>query len=55
MTSWRRSSTERCIGRGDSTQYPFRGAIDEVTIYDRALTDAEIATIAAQGTAGKCK
>jgi len=33
----------------------FKGAIDEVTIYDRALTEAEIQDILAADAAGKCK
>ncbi len=36
-------------------QRGFRGDIDEVEIFDRALTAAEIAAIAGAGTAGKCK
>jgi hypothetical protein len=34
---------------------PFVGRLDEVSIYDKALTDAEIAAIADAGSAGKCK
>ena len=33
----------------------FRGDLDEVSLYDRALTDAEIQGIFAAGSAGKCK
>jgi hypothetical protein len=33
---------------------PFNGLIDEVSIYDRALTDAEIQSIVNAGSAGKC-
>lgn len=33
----------------------FQGSIDEVELFDRALTAAEIAAIAAAGTDGKCK
>ena len=32
---------------------PFRGDVDELTVYGRALTDPEIAAIAAAGSAGK--
>ena len=32
----------------------FRGVLDEITIYDRALTQAEIQDIVTAGTAGKC-
>ncbi len=33
----------------------FNGLIDELTTYDRALSDSEIQAIAAAGSAGKCK
>ena len=33
----------------------FRGDLDEVSLYDRVLTDAEIQGIFAAGSAGKCK
>ena len=33
----------------------FNGLIDELSVYNRALTDAEIAAIFAAGSAGKCK
>ena len=39
---------------GPSPLY-FSGAMDEVTIYSRALTPAEIQAIFAAGSAGKCK
>jgi len=32
----------------------FAGQLDEVALYDRALTPAEIASIAMAGAAGKC-
>src|SRR5439155_2019819 len=38
--------------RGEASE-PFRGNIDELTVYARALTDPEIAAIAIRGTAGK--
>jgi sugar lactone lactonase YvrE/subtilisin-like proprotein convertase family protein len=41
---------ERC---GYDWTQPFRGFMDELTLYARALTDPEIAAIAAAGTAGK--
>jgi hypothetical protein len=34
---------------------PYAGDIDEMTIYDRALDDAEIAALFAAGADGKCK
>ncbi|MBI3211028.1 MAG: LamG domain-containing protein [Candidatus Solibacter usitatus] len=44
------------IGREDSTspRY-FNGLIDEVAIFNRALSAAEILSIFSAGTAGKCK
>jgi hypothetical protein len=33
----------------------YRGDLDEVSLYDRALTDAEIQGVFAAGSAGKCK
>jgi hypothetical protein len=33
---------------------PFRGAIDELSLYNRALTPAEILAIVVAGSAGKC-
>jgi hypothetical protein len=41
------------LGRNPGFGEPFAGRIDEVTIYDRALSTAEIQTICAAGTAGK--
>ena len=32
----------------------FVGAIDEVSLYDRALTPADVASLYAAGSAGKC-
>ncbi len=37
------------------TTNTFNGLIDEVSIYNRALTEAEIAAIFAAGSAGKCR
>ena len=44
-----RTACPDCAG----TRY-FNGLIDEVSIYDRALTHAEIQSIYAAGEAGKC-
>ena len=50
------SSTEPVrIGRGNSQTFWFDGDVDELTMYDRALTAAEVAAIFAAGSAGKCK
>lgn len=43
------------IGRGETTGFGFRGRVDELTLYQRALTATEIAAIAAAGPSGKCK
>ena len=50
-------TTNAAIGtRGDAqTDNAFFGLIDELSIYNRALTTAEIAAIYNAGTAGKCK
>lgn len=50
-------TTNAAIGsRGDAqTDNVFFGAIDELAIYDRALSAAQITTIFNAGTAGKCK
>ena len=42
------------IGNIDDSFGTFSGEIDEVTVYDRALSDAEIASIFAAGSAGQC-
>jgi len=39
------NSNDLYIGRFSETWYPFNGCIDEVRIYNRALTDSEIRTI----------
>jgi hypothetical protein len=39
---------------GNSGKYYFNGLIDEVSIYNRALTASEIEAIYAAGSAGKC-
>lgn len=43
------------IGRGDTTKLGFRGLVDELTLYGRALTRAELEAIVAAGPLGKCK
>ncbi len=43
------------IGRGETLLMGFRGGVDELTLYSRALTATEIAAIAAAGPSGKCK
>jgi hypothetical protein len=48
-------NTEAAIGgRADSLGNSFLGMIDEVTVYNRALTNGEILTIYNASTAGKC-
>lgn len=42
------------IGAIDYPQYSFEGLIDEVSLYNRALSPAEIQAIYAAGSAGKC-
>jgi uncharacterized repeat protein (TIGR03803 family) len=50
------SSSPLNLGRDPSnTNRLFDGFIDEVSIYDRALSSNEIAAIYASGSAGKCK
>ncbi len=41
-------------GRGDTLQNGFFGAVDEVSLYNRALAANEIAGIFAVGVGGKC-
>jgi hypothetical protein len=44
------------IGREDSIlPRPFNGLIDELAIYNRALSATEIQAIFSAGSAGKCK
>ena len=43
------------IGRNIVSGSAFNGLIDEVEVYDRALSQAEIATLVAAGPAGICK
>ncbi|MGC2062504.1 MAG: LamG domain-containing protein, partial [Thermodesulfovibrionales bacterium] len=42
------------IGQQKDVNRPFKGLIDEVAVYGRALTDGEIATIYNAGSAGIC-
>ena len=42
------------IGQAEEMGF-FKGRIDEVTIYKRALTQAELQSIVSAGSAGKCK
>lgn len=42
------------IGRGTGLMYGFKGQLDELTLYDRALSATEIAAIA-NSPGGKCK
>lgn len=50
------STNELNIGRDPANPNRlFRGLIDEVTIYSRALTQAEIQAVVNAGSAGKCK
>ena len=49
-------ATNAAVGaRGDTFLNSFHGAVDELTIYDRALSPADIQAIAAAGAAAKCK
>ncbi len=50
------ASDPLCIGRdpGNLTTRTFVGLVDEVSIYDRALTPSEVAGLFAAGSAGKC-
>jgi Concanavalin A-like lectin/glucanases superfamily len=47
-------STAAAIGYADAPSRNSVAAIDEVSIYDRALSQAEIQAIVAAGSAGKC-
>ncbi|MGA2241282.1 MAG: LamG-like jellyroll fold domain-containing protein [Verrucomicrobiota bacterium] len=49
------NSSPLCIGQtAGSSGYFFNGLIDEVSIYNRALTTSEIQAIYAAGSGGKC-
>ena len=43
------------IGGVAASDIGMQGAVDEVTVYDRALAAAEIAAIHAAGPRGKCR
>lgn len=43
------------LGKGDSTKYIFNGLVDEITIFNRALSNVEVTSIVSAGAAGKCK
>lgn len=43
------------IGRGSGSLLGFNGRVDELTVYQRGLAAAEVATIFAAGPNGKCK
>ena len=49
------SSNNGTIGEWHSSDRYFDGQIDEVTVYNRALTAEEIQAIYAAGSSGKCK
>ena len=45
----------RALGAESSAgRFNLTGMLDEITVYNRALTPAEIASIYAAGSAGKC-
>ena len=48
------AEAELSIGQSEF-QYYFNGQIDEVEIYDRALSPRQIRAIFEAGSAGKCK
>src|SRR6266480_600238 len=41
--------------RNNDTAYAFQGLVDEVEVFSRALTDAEVLAIYSAGGAGKCR
>ena len=43
------------LGADSTGGSPLNGIVDEVTLYDRPLTDSELMAIANAGAAGKCK
>jgi len=54
--SARSPTTARCAsGRRTTIVAAFNGSIDEVEIFKRALTGAEVAKLANAGVRGKCK
>src|SRR2546427_124746 len=48
------TSAPLTIGNAEGT-FHFNGLEDEISIYNRALSAAEIQSIATEGAAGKCK
>jgi hypothetical protein len=55
-TTLSQTNAEVCIGREcTSNPRPFNGLIDEVEVFDRALSAGEIAAIYNAGGAGKCR
>jgi hypothetical protein len=50
-----RASDHGTLTIGNGNGIPYTGLIDEVSIYNRALSAAEIGAIVAAGPAGKCK
>src|SRR5438105_4784645 len=57
QTHWlNHRNAEVCIGREyTSNPQPFNGLIDEVEVFDRALSAEEIAALYNAGSAGKCR
>jgi hypothetical protein len=55
LTSARSSSPSACLGETHSGYGYYRGLLDEVSIYNRALSATEIQTIYDVGSAGKCE
>jgi len=51
----RRNSKNLFIASPHFSNTPFQGLIDEITIYNRVLSPAEIQAIFQAGSAGKCK
>ncbi|MBI4661362.1 MAG: carbohydrate-binding protein, partial [Verrucomicrobia bacterium] len=49
------TTTDLYFGRRASSGDRFRGLIDEISIYNRALSEQEVAGIFNAGSAGKCK
>jgi len=52
--TWSGSAAQLQFGRDPNRQY-YNGLLDDISIYDRALSSNEIAAIYAAGSAGKCK
>ena len=53
--SWTGSTAPLQFGYDPGSGQHFNGLLDEVSIYDRALSSNEVAAIYAAGSAGKCK